>query len=138
MTTLVDTNALIDAVTPLSPWRDWARRMLTQCGEREHLAINIVVLSELFAGGRDRAYLDAFTEAFGLLWADIPETAAEHAGAAQRAYRKAGGTRLKTLPDFLIGAHALAQGWTLLTRDGRVYRSYFPGLSLVTPETHPL
>jgi predicted nucleic acid-binding protein len=41
------------------------------------------------------------------------------------------------LPDFLIGAHASAKGYRLLTRDGRRYRSYFPKLDIIAPDTHP-
>ncbi len=36
-------------------------------------------------------------------------------------------------PDFFIGAHALVEGHTLLTRDARRYRSYFPGVRLIAP-----
>jgi hypothetical protein len=43
----------------------------------------------------------------------------------------------RVLPDFLIGAHALTLDVPLLTRDPRLYRRYFPDLSLITPETHP-
>jgi predicted nucleic acid-binding protein len=38
-----------------------------------------------------------------------------------------------TLPDFFIGAPAAVSGLTLLTRDGRRYRSYFPKLHIVAP-----
>jgi predicted nucleic acid-binding protein len=37
------------------------------------------------------------------------------------------------LPDFFIRAHAVAAGLSLLTRDPRRYRSYFPTLELITP-----
>ena len=37
------------------------------------------------------------------------------------------------LPDFFVGAHAAVSGHTLLTRDGRRYRHYFPTVGLITP-----
>jgi predicted nucleic acid-binding protein len=41
--------------------------------------------------------------------------------------------RRSPLPDFYIGAHALTGGMTLLTRDARRYRSYFPALRVIAP-----
>jgi predicted nucleic acid-binding protein len=41
------------------------------------------------------------------------------------------------LPDFLIGAHAVVRGYSILTRDPKGYRGYFPSVELITPETHP-
>ena len=32
------------------------------------------------------------------------------------------------MPDFYIGAHAAIAGFTLLTRDARRYKTYFPSL----------
>ena len=55
------------------------------------------------------------------------------AGHAHRAYRRRGGERGRVLPDFLIGAQALLTGAPLLTRDARVYRTYFPDVRLITP-----
>jgi predicted nucleic acid-binding protein len=37
------------------------------------------------------------------------------------------------LPDFYIGAHATVAGHTLLTRDARRYRHYFPKLRVIAP-----
>ena len=50
---------------------------------------------------------------------------------------QAGGGRERVLPDFLIGAHAAIRGHALLTRDPKGYRTYFPSVELITPETHP-
>jgi predicted nucleic acid-binding protein len=37
------------------------------------------------------------------------------------------------MPDFYIGAHAAVTGLTLLTRDARRCREYFPTVRLVAP-----
>jgi predicted nucleic acid-binding protein len=39
------------------------------------------------------------------------------------------------LPDFYVGAHAAVSGLVLLTRDATRYRSYFPTVPLICPET---
>jgi len=43
------------------------------------------------------------------------------------------GTKWSPLPDFFIGAHAAISGLTLLTRDARRYRAYFPKLKILAP-----
>lgn len=48
-------------------------------------------------------------------------------------YRRAGGARRSPLPDFYIGAGATIRGYTLLTRDKRRYKTYFPNLELIAP-----
>jgi predicted nucleic acid-binding protein len=63
----------------------------------------------------------------------VPFAAAFLAGKAATAYRRAGGTRTSTLPDFFIGAHAAVADLALLTRDPNPYRTYFPTVSLVAP-----
>jgi predicted nucleic acid-binding protein len=68
---------------------------------------------------------------------DLPWAAAFLAGSAHQRYRKKGGARERTLPDFLVGAHAAVKGYRLLTRDARRYRAYFPDLDIVAPDTHP-
>jgi predicted nucleic acid-binding protein len=56
---------------------------------------------------------------------------AEIAGSQWRAYRRAGGTRSRLIPDFFIGAHARLRGGRLLTRDRGFFRSYFSDLLIV-------
>ncbi len=63
----------------------------------------------------------------------IPFEAAFLAGKAFFAYRSRGGTKRLPLPDFFIGAHAAVAGYSLMTRDATRYRTYFPKLSLISP-----
>jgi len=48
-------------------------------------------------------------------------------------YRRKGGTKRSPLPDFYIGAQAVLSGFSLLTRDPRRYKTYFPSLTLISP-----
>ncbi|MEM1378281.1 MAG: DNA-binding protein, partial [Pseudomonadota bacterium] len=68
---------------------------------------------------------------------EIGFEASHRAGLAHLAYWKAGGSRDRTLPDFLIGAHASVAGHSLLTRDPTRYRTYFPDIDIIAPDTHP-
>ena len=50
-----------------------------------------------------------------------------------RSTANVGGSKLQVPPGFLIGAHAAVEGWPLLTRDARRFRTYFPTLEVVAP-----
>jgi predicted nucleic acid-binding protein len=67
----------------------------------------------------------------------VPTRALFLAGKIFRRYRSFGGIRTGVLPDFFIGAHAQALGCPILTRDVRRYRTYFPSVALITPQTRP-
>lgn len=64
---------------------------------------------------------------------DLPWGAAHIAGQAFVAYRKRGGLKTAPLPDFYIYAHAQLENLTLLTRDARRCRTYFPKVKLIAP-----
>jgi len=63
----------------------------------------------------------------------IPYEAAFLAGKIFKQYRARGGSRNAPLPDFFVGAHAAVEELTLLTRDAKRYRDYFPKLKLIAP-----
>jgi predicted nucleic acid-binding protein len=65
----------------------------------------------------------------------MPRAALFLAGKAFARYRREGGARHNVLPDFFIGAHAAVARCAIVTRDARRYRSYFPTVRLLTPES---
>jgi len=131
--TLVDTNVLLDVVTDDLRWADWSVGQLDAAAIRGALAINDVVYAELSVRFATIEALDAVLNEAEIDIATMPRPALFLAGKVFQRYRAAGGTRTGVLPDFFIGAHAATAGLTLLTRDARRYRIYFPRINLVTP-----
>lgn len=130
---LVDSNVILDVVTQDAEWGAWSTEALERVGEERPLVINPLVYAEVSIGfERIEELDDALPEQY-LQREALPWEAAFLAGKAFVKYRRAGGTRPSPLPDFYIGAHAAIRGYTLLTRDARRYRTYFPRLKLITP-----
>ena len=131
--TLVDANVILDVVTEDNEWVEWSASMLERTADSGRLAINPIIYAEVavrFPRIEDlelalpRAYFGR--EA-------IPWAAAFLAAKCFERYRRSGGARRSPLPDLFIGAHAAVAGMTLLTRDARRYRTYFPKLRIVAP-----
>jgi len=130
---LVDTNVLFDLVTDDPVWADWSARQLRILSARGTLIVNPVVYAELSVGYDRVDEVDAALDAAGVELVEIPRPALFLAGKAFQSYRARGGSKTGVLPDFFIGAYAVVEGLSLLTRDIRRYRSYFPTLELITP-----
>ena len=131
--TLIDSNVLVDLFDEDSEWRGWSDAMITQCADQGRVVINPVILAEVSAGF---ASYDAINEHLPEEFIErepLPWEAAFLAARAFVIYRHAGGQRRSPLPDFYIGAHAAVSGHTLLTRDPRRYRHYFPKLRIISP-----
>lgn len=131
---LVDTNVFVDLWTSDPAWGKWSERALTRAAERTAIAINPIVYAELCIGFLEESDLDRVLAGAGVRRLPLPYGAACPAAKAYAAYRKRGGRRNAPLPDFFIGAHALVEGLTLLTRDAARYRTYFPGVRLIAPD----
>ena len=136
--TLVDANVLIDVIGAEEvAARHWSLAALKRSVEDGLIVFSAIVWAELSSPViRD----DVLERAFAWLRPqreDFPFAAAHAAGAAHRLYRQRGGLGERTLPDFLIGAHAFVAGHRLLTRDPKRYRDYFPDLEIIAPDTHP-
>lgn len=131
--TLVDTNVLLDVATEDPVWADWSLEQLDLAARQGMIAINGVIYAELSIGYESMDDLDILLAAEAIELLPIPREALFLAGKAFLRYRKSGGVRTGTLPDFFIGAHAEVSGLPLLTRDPRRYETYFPRVALIAP-----
>ena len=139
MTTAVDANVVIALWDRDSALSLAAQTALDSAFNRGTLVAAAPVFAELIAApGRTEAFVGSFFEETGIRvdW-ELPEQVWRLAGRTFQAYaerrrkqRDVGVRRI--LADFVIGAHALANGCRLLTLDDRLYRSSFPTLAIET------
>lgn len=132
---LVDTNVLVDLLQDDPEWADWSLQQLRAQSQVHELVINPVIYAELSLSFQTVAALDAAVEGLKLQFRDLPRPALFLAGKAFVKYRRAGGRKANVLADFFVGAHAAVTGWSIITRDARRYRRYFPRVTLVSPTT---
>ena len=132
-TVLVDSNVLLDYFTEDRDWRDWSASMLVDAAQNGQVAINPVIYAEVCVGFDTIEEVEDVLPREYFIRAPLPWEAAFLAAKAFERYRRRGGAKTTTLPDFLIGAHAMVAGMILLTRDPRRYRPYFPKLRLIAP-----
>lgn len=137
MATLVDTNVLVDIAVRDPDWFNWSRLALAKAERTGPLVINPVIFAEFSVRYETVDEVEALLPEDHFAREGLPWSAAFAAGAAFGKYRKSGGARDRVLPDFLIGAHAVIRDYAILTRDPKGYRSYFPMVELITPESHP-
>jgi len=130
---LVDSNVILDVVTEDPEWLDWSGSALERAAAAARLVINPIIYAEVSIGFVRIEDLDEALPADYFERRPLPWPAAFLAARCFLRYRRAGGGRSSPLPDFFIGAHAAIEHLTLLTRDARRYRTYFPKLRLIAP-----
>ena len=135
--TLVDTNVLVDVLEERQPFLDWVRRSFSRLSGDGPLVINQVIYGEASVPYESKEEFDSVVLGGWMVQENIPWEAAFRAGKIFDEYRRKGGVKVNTLPDFLIGAHAAVNGYRILTRDGSRFRSYFPEVEVIAPDTHP-
>ena len=139
MATALDTNVLVAYWGPDPSLNLAVQDALESAFGRGNVTVAAPVFAELVAGpGRTEDFVNGFFEDTGIAidW-ELGEEVWRSAGRAFRSYaerrrkhRDPGARRI--LADFLIGAHAAAHDYRLLTLDERLYRAAFPSLKIET------
>ena len=139
MTTAIDTNVIVALWDAEDSLHRVARAALDKAFNEGALVISGAAYAELMAApGRSETFVDRFCEETGIAveW-EIGERAWRAAGAAFQGYtarrrKQKGAEARRILADFLIGAHALVNGYKLLTLDAGVYQASFPRLGITS------
>jgi predicted nucleic acid-binding protein len=130
---LIDANVLLDIATADPTWMTWSQEQLRSAAGRGAVFINPIIYAELAPAFTNAGELDRWLDPGIFRRSPLPYEAGWLAAQAFLQYRRAGGARSAPLPDFYIGAHAQVEKLTLITRDAARYRTYFPGVVLISP-----
>ena len=130
---MIDSSVLLDLYDQNSEWHLWSMSNLTQAANKWELVINPIIYAEASVKFASPEKFDAAFPAETFLRHPLPFSAAFLAAKAHLEYRRRGGVRAATLPDFFIGSHAAIAGYKLLTRDPRRFKRYFPSVDLISP-----
>jgi predicted nucleic acid-binding protein len=96
------------------------------------IAVDVVVAEACSSFGEGEDVMRVL-EDMGIAYVPVAERAAILAGDMQKRYRERGGRRQRSVPDFIVGAHAMLQCTALITRDSGFFRDYFKGLKVLVP-----
>ena len=160
MISSVDTNILLDILIPGQTFCDGSKRLLDNHISRGRLIICEVVFAELASAFPTGQELEAFLADTGIEIVRSGRNALFFAGARWAEYAKKDAKsrfscgkcghsfeiacpncsemftkRLQVMADFLIGAHALLHADCILSRDPGVYKTWFPDLRLIGPQS---
>src|SRR6266849_1599514 len=139
MTTAIDTNVIVALWDAEDSLHRAARAAMDKAFNEGTLVISGAVYAELMAApGRTEAFVDRVCEetGIGVEW-EFGERVWRAAGTAFQGYaarrrKQKGAEARRILADFVIGAHALVNGYKLLTMDAGIYQASFPKLAIAT------
>ncbi|MBW1765887.1 MAG: PIN domain-containing protein [Deltaproteobacteria bacterium] len=132
---MVDSNVVLDIFLDDPVWAEWSESALGKYDATAKLYINPIVYSEVSIGFERIEELESAINRGGFQILEIPKEALFLAGKAFEKYKKRKGMKRSPLPDFYIGAQAAVLDLDLITRDVSRYRTYFPTVRLISPET---
>ena len=135
----VDTSVLVDYIGD-GPAAEAAEDALRAALSAGPVVACEIVVSEVVAGLGHGSVVMETLDAVGIRLSPLDLRSAVRAGEMQRRYKErlqrdaAPPAVKRSIPDFLIGAHALLQCQALITRDAGFFRDYFKGLKVIVPQ----
>ena len=135
----IDTSVLIDLLGD-DAMADAAEGCVRDALAHGPVVLCDVVVSEITAGLGHGAEIMDVVEEMGMRFLAVERRSAIRAGEMQRRYKQrlrsgsAAPAIERTVPDFIVGAHALLQCSALITRDAGFFRDYFKGLKVIVPK----
>jgi predicted nucleic acid-binding protein len=131
----IDSCVLLDLFTDDPHWGDWSEKILDRYSQTNTLFINSIVYTEVSIGFEKIEELESALNQIGIKVLEIPREALFLTGKVFLRYRRNKGTKNAPLPDFFIGAHATVSSFELITRDVTKFKTYFPQVKLIHPDS---
>lgn len=133
MTTVVDTNVLIDLLSGSAAEIKVAENAVRVTGRQGRLLLPTICYAELAGRFKSRRDLDSFLKIMPVTLMPLNADAGYLAGVFYNEYRRRGGARTRILADFIVAAQAQLGADRLLTTDKRFFGPSFPKLISVSP-----
>lgn len=130
----VDSCVLLDVFNDDANFGAWSVQTLYDCQKTNELVINTIIFSEVALNFDSCIALESILGQLKIRVLTIPLAAAFDVSRVFRQYKNNKGDRKSAMPDFYIGAHARQLNVPIITRDVARFRTYFPELTLITPE----
>lgn len=111
---LVDTSTIVAWLDKTHEDHEKSAAAIVEALIRDDVAVSVVTLAELAAGGRTREAIE--DDLRGMMFVEVTSNDAQIAG---RVFARTPRKQLVPLPDFFIRAQAVERGWKHLTNDRR-------------------
>jgi len=135
MTTLIDSSVLLDLLVDDPHFGGLSETAIRNARTNGRIVVCEAVIAEIRPALSSDKELHDFCEDIGLEYEPCDYIAAVRAGYIYSLYLANKGSAKRVLPDFLIAAQAVSEGYDLLARDRGYYREYFQDLALIDPSS---
>ena len=130
---MLDSCVYLDIFTRDKSWYAWSAKALATAANKGSIVINPIIYAEISIRFERIEELEHVLPPDVFEYRSLPREAAFLAGKIFLKYRARGGAKSLPLPDFFIGAHAAIENLTLITRDAKRFKTYFPTLNILSP-----